>query len=118
VNPLLEAFGNAQTVMNNNSSRFGKYTQLMFDSRGSVKGSKVSAPSPSMLNCIRVRPLDSPPPDVLTSVLLMQISEYLLEKSRVVSQGDGERSFHVFYYMFASADAAANGLTGKTPKFS
>ncbi|XP_023667480.2 myosin-IIIb [Paramormyrops kingsleyae] len=68
VNPLLEAFGNSQTVMNDNSSRFGKYIQLRF-LKSSVKGAK--------------------------------INEYLLEKSRVVHQDEGEQNFHIFYYMLA-----------------
>lgn len=38
VNTLLEAFGNAQTCMNNNSSRFGKYLQMYFTDDGKILG--------------------------------------------------------------------------------
>ncbi|XP_072353285.1 myosin-IIIb [Scyliorhinus torazame] len=85
VNPLLEAFGNAQTVMNDNSSRFGKYIQLRFHYTA-VKGAK--------------------------------INEYLLEKSRVVHQDEGERNFHIFYYMFAGISAVDQEVYGLLdPKF-
>ncbi|VDH96255.1 Hypothetical predicted protein [Mytilus galloprovincialis] len=41
VNPLLEAFGNAQTIINDNSSRFAKYLELSFDERGQVIGATI-----------------------------------------------------------------------------
>ncbi|KAL9191102.1 hypothetical protein ACHAXT_000808 [Thalassiosira profunda] len=85
-NPLFEAFGNAKTLRNDNSSRFGKFTQLQFDveSSAAAKSGGRDIPSCQMAGsrCIT----------------------YLLEKSRVVGVSEGERTFHVFYQMLGAPD--------------
>ena len=77
-NPVIEAFGtmtlriaqthfligNAKTTRNNNSSRFGKWLEvLMYE--GKIEG--------------------------------LNVTNYLLEKSRVVRQSEGERNYHIFF---------------------
>eukprot|EP01033_Poteriospumella_lacustris_P000898 gene899-648_t len=66
-NVIFEAFGNAKTVRNDNSSRFGKYIKLQYSEDNQL----ISAYSET----------------------------FLLEKSRLMNIGIGERNYHVFYQL-------------------
>ncbi|XP_055687296.1 unconventional myosin-Va isoform X2 [Lutzomyia longipalpis] len=73
--PIMEAIGNAKTTRNDNSSRFGKFTKLLFT------------------NDIGGR-----------SLMGATMQTYLLEKSRVVFQASGERNYHIFYQLCAARE--------------
>jgi myosin-5 len=81
-NPILEAFGNAKTLRNDNSSRFGKFIEMHF-----------SAPD----HC------ENP------HLVGAAIHTYLLEKSRIVSIASGERNYHIFYQICASESPEMSG---------
>lgn len=71
-NPILESFGNSKTSRNNNSSRFGKWIDISFRSDPSTENIQLVG---------------------------AHITQYLLEKSRVVVQSSDERNYHIFYQL-------------------
>ncbi|KAJ2392518.1 Myosin type-2 heavy chain 1, partial [Coemansia sp. RSA 2603] len=78
-NPVFEAFGNARTTRNDNSSRFGKFLDIQFDRRAAPR------------------------------IVGGRIRTFLLERSRVAYQAATERNYHVFYQLLAGASDALRG---------
>jgi len=79
-NPLLESFGNAKTARNDNSSRFGKFTQLQFDPITNILiGSR----------CV---------------TYLLEKSRVITQNDRK------ERNYHIFHQMFAAFETVKEKL--------
>jgi len=81
-NPLLEAFGNAKTQSNDNSSRFSKHVKLQFDVQNNGPANKEY------------------------NIAGSTCKTFLLEKSRVVSHNKkaNERTFHIFYQLMEAPE--------------
>ncbi|XP_059937886.1 unconventional myosin-XIX isoform X2 [Mesoplodon densirostris] len=77
-NPVMEAFGNACTLRNKNSSRFGKFIQLQLNSLLVPRAQQMTGAA---------------------------VQTYLLEKTRVACQASSERNFHIFYQICKGARA-------------
>ena len=97
--PLLEAFGNALTAQNENSSRFGKHVQLQFNNTESL----------SELSTLL---------DKRVAILVGSFCDiYLLETSRVCTHANNERTYHIFYQLLAAPNNQKaliwDGIVGK-----
>ncbi|XP_021770214.1 myosin-9-like [Chenopodium quinoa] len=86
-NPVLEAFGNAKTVRNNNSSRFGKFVEIQFDKRGRISGAAIRT---YLLERSRVCQISDPERNYHCFYLLCAAPKEEVEKYKL---GD-PKSFH------------------------
>ncbi|EPS65807.1 hypothetical protein M569_08970, partial [Genlisea aurea] len=75
---ILEAFGNAKTDRNDNSSRFGNLVEIQFSSQGRICSANIS-----------------------TCKLTVEI--FIINQSRFGHLAQGDRSFHIFYQLCSGA---------------
>ncbi len=84
--PLLEALGNAKTARCDNASRFGKYLEIFYKVNSQTEHSQTNYEKNDFIF-----------QDGLMSGA--RVTDYLLERSRIVSHAPEERNYHVFYEM-------------------
>ncbi|XP_030472194.2 myosin-11 [Syzygium oleosum] len=86
-NPVLEAFGNAKTVRNNNSSRFGKFVEIQFDKHGRISGAAIRT---YLLERSRVCQINDPERNYHCFYLLCAAPQEEIEKYKL----GNPKSFH------------------------
>jgi len=88
-NPITEAFGNAKTLRNRNSSRFGKFMRMHFEQVDVASGGKAAF-----------------------KIAAASVTSYLLERSRVCNREQGERNFHIFYMILGNVGKEMRSALG------
>ncbi|KAL3728020.1 hypothetical protein ACJRO7_032723 [Eucalyptus globulus] len=86
-NPVLEAFGNAKTVRNNNSSRFGKFVEIQFDKHGRISGAAIRT---YLLERSRVCQINDPERNYHCFYMLCAAPQEEIEKYKLANP----KSFH------------------------
>ncbi|XP_075252941.1 unconventional myosin-Va-like isoform X4 [Convolutriloba macropyga] len=79
-NPIMEAIGNAKTTRNDNSSRFGKYIEILFSSKHTIAGAHMKT-------------------------YLLEKSRVTFQVPTRIDEANEERNYHIFYQLCASADS-------------
>lgn len=113
-NPILESFGNARTIRNDNSSRFGKFIEINFSKSGRLTGASVAT---YLLEKVRGSPHYDDDDDVYGTSFSSQPSFFflfMLAQVRIVSQARDERNYHIFYELLAGSTEEEKATLGLT----